>query len=108
MTTPGFPSGAPGFSSDPDETFDAEIVPAPEAAPSVRAPSFEDVTGYTERGVPTFDHVREKIEKRTATAIGSEELAESSPEAAAVDEAMAKRDEAAKNKLAEIRKSMGL
>ena len=101
MSTPGFPS-------DADEPIDAEIVPAPDTSPSVRAPSFEDVTGYTEHGVPTFDHVREKIQKRTATAIGGEELAEMGSEAKALDEAMVKRDEAAKNKLAEIRKSMGL
>ena len=91
-----------------DDILDAEIVPAPDFTPSVQAPSFEEVTGYTEAGVPTFDHVRDKIEPRTATAIGGQELAESGREAAALDEAMAKRDEAAKDKLAEIRKSMGL
>ncbi|EGD55997.1 hypothetical protein [Gordonia neofelifaecis] len=92
-----------------DEPIDAEIVPASDDfTPSVRAPSYEDVTGYTEAGVPTFDHVRDKIEKRTATAIGSEELSEMTPEAQALDEAMADRDAAAKKKLEEIRKSMGL
>ncbi|NLG46008.1 hypothetical protein [Gordonia sp. (in: high G+C Gram-positive bacteria)] len=105
MTTPGFPRGDEPIEPEP---IDAEIVPAPDFTPSVRAPSFEEVTGYTEAGVPTFDHVRDKIEQRTATAIGSQELAEMGKEAAAADEAMAKRDEAAKNKLAEIRKSMGL
>ena len=91
-----------------DDILDAEIVPAPDFTPSVQAPSFEEVTGYTEAGVPTFDHVRDKIEQRTATAIGGQELAEMSPEAAAVDDAMAQRDRAAKDRLAEIRKSMGL
>ncbi|GAB90451.1 hypothetical protein [Gordonia rhizosphera] len=63
---------------------------------------------YTEQGVPTFDFVRDKIENRVATAIGSEELAHATPEGQQVDEMMRKRDEAAKKKLDEIRKSMGL
>lgn len=99
-------------SNGPDEPIDAEIVPDPgvgptDFTPTVQAPSFEEVTGYTEYGVPTFDHIRDKIEKRTAMAIGSEELAEATPEAARIDDAMAKRDEAAKKILDDIRKSMG-
>ncbi|WP_341257355.1 hypothetical protein [Gordonia malaquae] len=93
------------------EPIDAEIVePAgsPDFTPTVTAPSFSDVTGYTEAGVPTFDHVRDKIEKRTTTAIGSQELSEMSREAAELDEAIAKRDDAAKRKLDEMRKSLGL
>ncbi|MBM7367241.1 hypothetical protein [Gordonia hydrophobica] len=97
-----------GSASDDDAIVDAEIVSAPDFTPTVTGPSYEEVTGYTEAGVPTFDHVRDKIEQRTATAIGAQELAEAGKEAAAIDEAMAKRDAAAKDKLAEIRKSMGL
>ncbi|AUH68862.1 hypothetical protein ACE11G_07620 [Gordonia sp. PS3] len=93
--------------SGDDEPLDAEIVP-PDSAPPVQAPSYEDVTGYTPAGVPTFDHVRDKIEQRTATAIGSQELSEMSAEAEALDDAMAKREEAAKKKLEELRRSMGL
>lgn len=95
---------------DPIDPIDAEIVdptPSHDFTPTVHAPSFEEVTGYTEAGVPTFDHIRDKIEKRTATADGSQFLAESGAEAAALDEAMAKRDEAAKKKLEEIRRSLG-
>lgn len=62
---------------------------------------------YTDAGVPTFDFVRDKIENRISTAIGSQELAEESPEGQQVDEMMRKRDEAAKKRLEEIRKSMG-
>ncbi|MCF8611130.1 hypothetical protein L5G28_13335 [Gordonia sp. HY285] len=100
MTTPGEP-----------EYIDAEIVEAvssPDFTPTVHAPSAEEVTGYTDSGVPTFDFVRDKIEHRTATADGGQFLAESGQEAAAIDEAMAARDDAAKRKLDEIRKSMGL
>ncbi|WP_262365869.1 PspA domain-containing protein [Gordonia sp. OPL2] len=62
---------------------------------------------YTNSGVPTFDFVRDKIENRISTAIGSEELAHAGPEGQQVDEMMRKRDEAARKKLEEIRKSMG-
>ena len=61
----------------------------------------------SEQGVPSFDFVRDKIEKRISTAIGSQELAEGTPEGQGVDDMMRKRDEAAKKKLDEIRKSMG-
>ena len=54
------------------EPIDAEIVDLPPSGPV--APSYEEVTGYTTSGVPTFDHVREKIERRTTTALGAEEL----------------------------------
>ncbi|WP_132991468.1 hypothetical protein [Gordonia zhaorongruii] len=93
------------------EPIDAEIVESvgsPDLAPDVDAPTVEDVTGYTATGVPTFDFVRDKIEHRTTTAIGRQELAEMGRESAALDDAMAERDKAAQNKLDEIRKSMGL
>ena len=71
------------------------------------APTFADVTGYTEDGEPTFDHVRDKVEQRMANAIGGEEVAHLDPKVAEADDAYAKRQEAAKKKLDEIRKSMG-
>lgn len=103
-------SHSPGEDGIADaDILDAEIVPAPDDfTSSVQAPSFEEVTGYTEAGIPTFDHVRDKIEHQAATALGGQELAEAGRQATALDEAMAQRDDAAKDKLAEIRKSMGL
>ncbi|WP_331922928.1 hypothetical protein [Tsukamurella tyrosinosolvens] len=75
MTNPG--DDAQPLDSDPTtaaaEPIDAEIVDLPPSGPV--APSYEEVTGYTTSGVPTFDHVREKIERRTTTALGAEELA---------------------------------
>lgn len=61
---------------------------------------------YTESGVPSFDFVRDRIENRYATALGSTELAGETPEAAAFEEKLADRDRAAKDKLEEIRRSM--
>ena len=85
------------------------VSPAPgaqRAGPVSPAPSYADVTGYTEDGRPTLDHVRDKIEKRAATAVGSEELAGLIPEVVEAQEAFDKRQEAAKAKLEEVRKSM--
>lgn len=62
---------------------------------------------YTEAGVPTFDRVREKIEGRFGTSIGSVELAHESPAGKSVDQRWDERQKAAKAKLEEIRRSMG-
>jgi phage shock protein A len=73
-------------------------------------PSTEpDVTpdaGYTADGIPTFDSVREKIETRYATSIGSAELAAETPEGRSVEERYDARQEAAAERLAQIRESM--
>ncbi|GAB3127005.1 hypothetical protein GCM10027289_03900 [Tsukamurella serpentis] len=71
------------------------------------APGFEQVTGYTESGVPTFEHVREKIDRRAGTAIGAEELAHGSTAGQEAERAFTERERAAKAKLEEIRRSLG-
>lgn len=63
-------------------------------------------TGYSASGVPTFDSVREKIETRVATSIGSAELAAESPEGRSVEEQYDARQKAAAERLAQIRESM--
>ena len=95
-------------SSREDDVIDAEVLPST-SGPSVGAPLTPSLPDpdYTESGVPTFDFVRDKIENRITTAIGSQELAEATPEGQQVDEMVRKRDEAAKKRLEEIRKSMG-
>ncbi|GAB87286.1 PspA domain-containing protein [Gordonia rubripertincta] len=103
MTNPGEsdPTSTPSAGTSSDDVIDAEIVhtgPVPGTLPD---------PDYTDSGVPTFDFVRDKIENRVTTAIGSQELAEASAEGQSVDEMMRKRDEAAKKRLEEIRKSMG-
>jgi hypothetical protein len=59
---------------------------------------------YTEAGVPTFDYARERIENRVATATGATEL--TGDATASLDEQFAERDRAAREKLAEIRRSL--
>lgn len=93
----------PGPSAD--EPIDAEIVvpeapPAP--APVAPAPDYDD------RGVPSFDYVRDRIEGRSAVAEGTTELTGDTPESRTLDEQMADRDEKAAAKLAELRRSLGL
>jgi len=61
---------------------------------------------YNSAGVPSLDYVRDKIEGRYAHSLGSTELAQETPEARSFEEQAAKREEAARDKLAEIRRSL--
>lgn len=63
-------------------------------------------SGWTEDGVPTFEHVRETIERRAATAMGAEELAADSAAGRERAEREAEHDAAARDKLEEIRRSL--
>lgn len=115
MASPGDPPQypqthptVPGSPVEEEAPIDAEVVdtlPAVPAGPT--APSYEEVTGYTTAGVPTFDHVREKIERRTTTALGAEELAHDTTAGRDAERAFADREKAAKAKLEEIRRSLG-
>ena len=89
---------------DPEEIVDAEIVDA-EIAPDPTAPTSQD-TGYTDGGVPTFESVREKIETRYGTAVGSSELASETPEGREVEELYEARQRAAHDRLEQIKASM--
>jgi hypothetical protein len=88
-----------------DEPVDAEVVPAtgPGAAPAGEPPAPD----YDERGVPSFDYVRDTIERRYATSIGAAELAGETAAARSVEEQEAERAAKAKEKLEEIRRSLG-
>src|ERR1700752_2184477 len=88
----------------PDEST-PEPEPAAETTPTT-PPAVPVDTGYTPSGVPTFDSVREKIETRYGTAIGSGELDAESPEGRTVEEQYDARQRAPAERLDEIRKSM--
>jgi len=87
-----------------DEPIEGEIVedstaldkPLPQAPPG----------DYDAAGVPSFDYVRDRIENRVATSIGSEELAGTTPEGKAVEDQFAAREKAGLDKLEEIRRQM--
>jgi phage shock protein A len=79
---------------------------APDTAPTSPTPD-PPASGYTDDGVPTLDHVRDKIEGRFATALGSEELARESAAGRDLAEQEAEREKAAKERLEQIRRSLG-
>ena len=79
--------------------IDAEIVESP-------CPPVPIAPDYTDAGVPTFNHVRDKIEERIGRAIGSEELAHETPAGRGVQEQWDAREKAAKERLEQIRKSL--
>lgn len=62
--------------------------------------------GYSSSGVPTFESVREKIERRYETSIGSAELDAETPEGRDVEDRYEARQRAAADRLAQIRESM--
>src|SRR5438128_12517433 len=97
------------------EPIDAEIVndtvtnPAPTTRPATTGPDLPPPVGpidYGDDGVPTFDYVRDRIENRIATSAGMSELTGESPRAKTIDEQMADRDKAGRDKLEEIRRSL--
>ncbi|WP_033440586.1 hypothetical protein [Saccharothrix sp. NRRL B-16314] len=88
------------MSEDREPVIDAEIVEEQAAQPVVPAGD------YSADGVPTFEHVRDRIESRVATSIGAEELADATPEAKAVEDQFEARRQAGLDKLEEIRRSM--
>lgn len=90
-----------------DEIVDAEIVSADDVSPTAEPiPVAPEEVGYTAGGVPTFESVREKIETRYGTSIGSAELASETDEGRRVEEQYEARQRAAAERLAQIRASM--
>jgi len=88
--------GSSPQSPEPDGPDVHETEPAGAAAPA----------GDYVDGVPTFDFVRDRIEGRYATALGTTELAEESATGRSVAQ-QEDRDKAARERLEEIRRSMG-
>ncbi len=82
------------------EPIEAEIVPDP-------VPQAPPAPDYDEHGVPSLDHLRDKIESRYATALGASELAEGTAAGRGVEEQEAERAAKAKAKLEELRRSLG-
>jgi phage shock protein A len=98
-----------GTDAEHPDVVDAELVEDGKAValPGAVAPQVPDAD-YTEAGVPGFDYVKDRIEKRFATSVGATELAGigGKEDIASLDKKLADRDKAAKDKLAEIRRSM--
>jgi len=90
-----------GSSATPPDPIDAELVEPGQPAPPTQ-PAFD----YDEHGVPSFDYVRDKIEGRYATSLGSTELAEESAQARSLEQQQAEREEAGQARLEEIRRKL--
>lgn len=88
MAKPSDPAGPPV-----DPVLETEI-------PGVPPPD------YSAQGVPSLDFVRDRIEGRYAQSIGSAELAADTPEARAAAERQQDREQAAKDRLDAIRRSL--
>lgn len=61
---------------------------------------------YDDSGVPTFESVRDKIESRYQTSIGAAELDAESGQSRSVEEQYRERQQAAADRLGEIRESV--
>ncbi len=110
LTGPSVTAGSDAGAEEPAGTL---APPAPATGttspgPIVTDPAFTPPpTDYTDAGVPSLDFVRDKIEGRYANALGSAELAEAViPEVKSMQDKAAERDEAARDKLEAIRRSM--
>jgi len=80
---------------------------SPEPHPGdIAVPESTPTGDYDEAGVPTFEHVRDKIEGRYATALGSTELAEESETGRSIAQQQADHDAAARERLEQIRRSV--
>jgi phage shock protein A len=80
---------------------------SPERQPGdIAAPEPTPTGDYDEAGVPTLEHVRDKIEGRYATAVGGTELAEESAAGRSIAQQQADRDAAARERLEQIRRSV--
>lgn len=97
-------SADPGTPVDPGTTAPAPVPAGAVLPPVIPSPALD--TGYTAAGVPTLDGVREKIETRYGTALGATELAEESVEGRSAAQRYEARQQAAADKLEEIRASM--
>ncbi len=91
----------------------AEPEDSPVESPGAGAPvtgipasSAEPVTDYSDAGVPSLGYLQDKIDKRYGTALGATELAAAGDEAKAQQKAAADREQAAQDRLQEIRRSL--
>lgn len=64
------------------------------------------VGGYTGAGVPSFDSVRDKVERRIGTAYGARELDRQTPAGRGAEEQWEAREQAARERLEQIRTSL--
>jgi len=92
--------------SDSADSPEPRRTPEPRPA-DVAVPGSTPLGDYDDAGVPTFEHVRDKIEGRYATALGSTELTEESEAGRSIAQQEADHEAAARERLEQIRRSVG-
>jgi phage shock protein A len=90
----------------PFRADDSGQAPAVTPAPQISPATVDTDPGYTPDGVPTFESVREKIETRYGTSAGAVELGAETPEGRRAEEQYQARQQAAAERLEQIRASM--
>lgn len=93
------------------EVESAAAQPHPAGSPQPASPQ-RDYTAsslqsdYTASGVPTLDYLRDKLDRRHATALGATELAEASEPARDLERQQDERAEKARDRLEELRRAL--
>ncbi|WP_280466671.1 hypothetical protein [Nocardia cyriacigeorgica] len=98
-----------GYGSDPDAPVSGQVGDVSAVPPVPPVPgSVGGAAGatYSTGGVPTFESVRDKVEQRYGTAQGMGELDRQTPAGRSADEQWQAREEAARERLEQIRKSL--
>ncbi|WP_225729547.1 MULTISPECIES: PspA/IM30 family protein [unclassified Nocardia] len=96
-------SKPPGVAPEPNPSASGQVGGV---VPVVGVPTSEALGGYSAGGVPTFESVRDKVERRFGTAQGMGELDRQTPVGRSADEQWQAREQAARERLEQIRKSV--
>ncbi|MFB8281498.1 hypothetical protein [Nocardia colli] len=104
-TMPASVHDAPPLHDVSGQVGGGSAVPAVPVPPTgIPAPT--ETGGYSPSGVPTWGSVRDKVEQRFGTAQGMGELDQQTPAGRSVDEQWDAREQAARERLDQIRKSL--
>ncbi|MEV3959918.1 hypothetical protein AB0M34_03315 [Nocardia sp. NPDC050193] len=102
---PGTP-GTPGYGTAAGAGSSLQVGGGAGAAAGPGGGATGSAGGYSASGVPTFGSVRDKVERRFGTAFGARALGRPSPAGRGADEQWEAREQAARERLAQIRTSL--
>ncbi|NUS91188.1 MAG: hypothetical protein HOQ36_02070 [Nocardia sp.] len=105
VVIPGTPS-VPGYGPTPGSGSSSQVGGDIGTTAGQAAGVAGSAGGYSRSGVPTFGSVRDKVERRIGTAFGARTLDRQSPAGRGADEQWEAREQAARERLAQIRTSL--
>ncbi|MEU1982802.1 hypothetical protein [Nocardia sp. NPDC019395] len=108
-TAPGVIPGTdmpPGYGPSADLGSSSQVDSGIGAVVGDPAATGGTVGGYTAGGVPTFGSLRDKVERRIGTAFGARQLDRQTPAGRGTEEQWEAREQAARERLAQIRTSL--